>query len=97
MKKTNFVVVFWLVLALVSFGSMLIQLSNFWRNIATLIIPYDNAQEYFTAQDIQRGLLENIPMLVISVILFAIFMKRGLSLYRSLPPSSSKERDSDPI
>lgn len=92
MKKTNFVVVFWLILALVSFITFLIQLSGFWQNIATLIIPYSGADYSLTTQDIQRNLLENVPMLLIAGALFAFFLKKGLKLYHTLP---AKENNSN--
>lgn len=84
MKKTNFVVIFWLVLALISFVTLLVQLSGFWRNIAGLIIPYSNNEYVLSVKDIQRDLLENIPMLLISGTFFVFFMKKGLKLYHSL-------------
>lgn len=94
LKKTNFVVVFWLILSLVSFITFLVQLSGFWRNVASLIIPYNSLDYSFTTQDIQRNLLENIPMLIIAGILFIFFLKKGLKLYRTL---SNKENMADEI
>lgn len=84
MKKTNFVVVFWLVLALISFVTFLIQLSNFWFNISAFIIPYTEPGYSDTLQDLKRSLIANVPMLLISGGLFIFFMRSGLNLYRTL-------------
>ncbi|MGX7200405.1 hypothetical protein [Enterococcus nangangensis] len=87
MKKANFIVIFWLLLALISFVTFLIQLGNFWDNLAYLILPYTNTVEDYlpTTRDIQRDLIRNVPMLAISGLLFGLFLRQGLKLYHALP------------
>lgn len=87
MKKANFIVIFWLLLALISFVTFLIQLGNFWDNLAYLILPYTNTVEDYlpTLRDTQRELIRNVPMLIIAGLLFGLFLRQGLKLYRTLP------------
>ena len=85
MKKTNFIVVFWLLLALISFVVFVINFSGFWDSISYLIIP---SKEYVyegnSKEDLLRKLIQVIPMIVFTVVTFIIGIKQGLKNYNQV-------------
>ncbi len=85
-KKTNFVVIFWLLLSLISFITLLFQLTNLLRNLATLVVPYENV-EYIPLSplDVKRNLIEIVPMSIIALVFFILFLRKGLKLYQAIP------------
>jgi heme/copper-type cytochrome/quinol oxidase subunit 2 len=85
-KKTNFVVVFWLVLAAISFIAFLTGLYNVWRSISYLVIP--STEEYLTRADNLRDLLATVPMTIITVIFFVLFLSQGMRMYKKLSPNA---------
>ncbi|MFW7432065.1 hypothetical protein [Vagococcus carniphilus] len=85
MKKTNFIVVFWLLLALISFVVFVINFSGFWDSISYLIFP---SKEYIyegnSKEDLLRKLIQVIPMIVFTVVTFIIGIKQGLKNYNQV-------------
>ncbi|MFV0560936.1 MAG: hypothetical protein ACK5NA_09550, partial [Enterococcus sp.] len=70
MKKTNFIVIFWLLLALISFVIFAINFYNLLTDISFLIIPSNDKEMYMTMGDVQRDLIRVIPMLIVFSVTF---------------------------
>lgn len=81
MKKVNFVVIFWLTIAIISFVAILISSNAIFSSIAYLIVP--ETGEYANQEYVVRSLITSIPMLVIEGIAFWQGIKLGMSAYRS--------------
>lgn len=81
MKKTNFLVIFWLLLALISFVVALINVSSLLNNISYLIIPSSD-DYYMSKENILRGFITSIPMLLLCLTTFFFGLKQGLRLYK---------------
>ena len=80
MKKTNFLVVFWLLIGIISFVTLLIFATSIFRNVAYIIIP---DQEYYQNRiSVQRSLLTAVPMLIISIVAFYLSLRQGLKTYK---------------
>lgn len=79
MKKTNFVVVFWLLLTLISFVVFLIHFHSFWLAISTLFFPDPDFPR--DNNGIYRELLTAFPMMIATSIGFYIGLKQGLRFY----------------
>jgi hypothetical protein len=80
MKKTNFVVIFWLILALIGFIQFIMNFSSLWTNISYLIVPMKNNG---TRQvQMVRELIRIIPMLILDGVVFYIGLKQGLKYYK---------------
>lgn len=84
MKKTNFIVIFWLLLALISFVIFAINFYNLLTDISFLIIPSNDKEMYMTMGDVQRDLIRVIPMLIVFSVTFVIGVKQGLKNYHKL-------------
>lgn len=82
MKKTNFLVVFWLLLAIISFVVFLVNFYSFWHAVSYLIFP--DTDGYMDGQQIARNLLTAIPMLLITSGAFYFGLKQGLKIYKGL-------------
>ncbi len=80
MKKTNFVVVFWLLLTLISFVVFLSNFHSFWDSIATLLFPNPD-RDFLSKNDIYRELVTVIPMMIATAAFFYIGLKQGLKIY----------------
>ncbi|MGY3749133.1 hypothetical protein [Vagococcus acidifermentans] len=81
MKKTNFVVVFWLILAIISFVVCLINLQIIWDAIGYLIFP-DKNDFYFDSSYTGRRLINSVPMTIITIISFYLSLRQGLNIYK---------------
>ncbi|QIL46208.1 hypothetical protein G7081_03530 [Vagococcus coleopterorum] len=82
MKKTNFIVIFWLVLALIFTIVLLFNLTSIFQSISYLIIPETSNDMYMSADEVKRSLISNIPMAVISIAGMWVGIKSGLKLYK---------------
>lgn len=82
MKKTNFIVIFWLVMALIFTIVLLFNLSTIFESISYLIIP--TTDEYMSAQDVKRSLISSIPMALIAVGGMLTGIKSGLKVYKTI-------------
>lgn len=80
MKKVNFVVIFWLTLAIISFIALLISANSVFDGVAYLIIP--DKGEYSSQDYIVRRLITSIPMLIIEAGAFYLGIKQGMSVYK---------------
>lgn len=78
MKKTNFVVVFWLLLTLISFVVFLFNFHSFWDAISTLIFPDSG---YRSKIDLYREIFSVFPMMIATAFSFYIGLKQGLKIY----------------
>lgn len=79
MKKTNFIVVFWLLLALISFVVFVINFSGLWDSISYLIYPSkDYPYEQGSKEDLLRKLIQVIPMIIFTVVTFIVGIRQGL-------------------
>ncbi|MGX7039891.1 hypothetical protein [Vagococcus fessus] len=87
MKKTNFIVIFWLVLALIFTIVLLFNLSSIFDSISYLIIPETSHDAYMSADGVKRSLISNIPMAIISIIGMTIGIKSGLKVYKTISES----------
>ena len=80
MKKVDFVVIFWLILAIISFSAFLIAFASFWSSISYILIP--STYMYMTKEMGYRNLISSGPMLIVSAITFAVSVKQGLKFYK---------------
>lgn len=79
MKKTNFIVVFWLVIAIISFLGFVFKFGSVWSDISYLIFPDEN---YYDSQiNLKRGLVQNIPLVILYIVTFIFSLKLGLKEY----------------
>lgn len=81
MKKTNFIVVFFLLIVLISFVSFLINLQSFLDSISYVIIP-DTADNYMNYEMINRNFITTIPMLIFTAFIGSLSFKKGLNMYQ---------------
>ncbi|MGG5371291.1 hypothetical protein [Enterococcus sp. AZ007] len=79
MKKTNFVVVFWLLLTLISFVIFLFNFHSFWDAISSLI--FTSPDGYRSKNDLYREMFTDFPMMIVTSISFYIGLKQGLKVY----------------
>lgn len=84
MKKTNFVVIFWLMLALISFVAGLMQLGSIFNAVSYIIIPGD--QEYMSQSDFLRTLISSVPMVLLEAGVFFYSAKTGMKAYNESIP-----------
>lgn len=80
MKKTNFVVVFWLLLTLISFVVFLFNFHSFWDSIATILFPNPDS-DYRSKYDLYREIFTVLPMMIATSVSFYIGLKQGLKVY----------------
>lgn len=81
MKKTNFLVIFWLLISLISFITFLIYFAQIWDSLSYTLIP--STDSYYTKDDILRSLIKSIPMCLLTATSFFLCLKQGLKLYNS--------------
>ena len=79
MKKTNFVVVFWLLLTLISFVVFLINFYSLWDSIGLIFFPSDS--EWQDGNYLYRTFFTAIPMLIVTAASFYLGLKQGLKVY----------------
>ncbi|MCT0017340.1 hypothetical protein EFE32_11075 [Lactococcus lactis subsp. lactis] len=79
MKKTNFVVIFWLILAIGSFIIIYMNLRNFLEDISYLVI---SDRDYMSRRELLRDLITSVPMSLIFGGVFYISVKRGMKEYQ---------------
>lgn len=79
MKKTNFVVVFWLILTLISFIVFLFNFNSFWQYLSSLIFPIDGS--YLDKNRYYRQLFSVTPMLIVTVGFFYAGLRQALKVY----------------
>lgn len=79
MKKTNFFVVFWLLLSLISFIVFVISFSSFWNDIAYLVFPSN--EQYMNEMEIKRDMIKVVPMIILGASVFVVGIKQGLKTY----------------
>ncbi|MGX6980025.1 hypothetical protein ACWN8V_12400 [Vagococcus elongatus] len=82
MKKTNFLVIFWLLLAIISFIVFLVNFYSFWYAISYLIFP--DKEGYMDAQTTARNLMTAVPMLLVTAGTFYLGLKQGLKVYKEI-------------
>lgn len=80
MKKVNFVVIFWLTLAIISFVALLFSANAIFDGISYLIVP--DKEEYSSQEYIIRRLISSIPMLAIEAGSFYLGVKQGMKVYK---------------
>ncbi len=83
MKKTNFIVVFWLLLALISFVVFIINFSSLGNNLAYYIFPGKDIWDK-SRDEIIREFIKIIPMIIFTAVTFIIGIKQGLKKYNSV-------------
>lgn len=81
MKKTNFLVVFWLLIALISFVIFLFSFKSIFESLSYLLIP--SKDSYWEHDDFLRDLISSVPMLTVTLISFFISLKQGLKTYKT--------------
>ncbi|MCM6931202.1 hypothetical protein NE261_05185 [Enterococcus italicus] len=84
MKKTNFFVVFWLLIALISFITFLIFFHTLWDTLSYLLFPATGDEYMMSTNEINRSLFATVPMILLVAGAFAVSLKNGLKLYYSL-------------
>lgn len=85
MKKTNFIVVFWLLLALISFVVFVMNFSSFWRDISFWIISNDQMSfDGMKKEDALRNLIQVVPMIILSIVVFVVGIKQGMKNYNKI-------------
>lgn len=84
MKKTNFIVIFWLVLALIFTIVLLFNLSTIFESISYMIIPTTSADSYMSSDDVKRSLISSVPMALIALIGMFTSIRAGLKVYKNL-------------
>ncbi|MFV0557353.1 MAG: hypothetical protein ACK5MW_01755 [Enterococcus sp.] len=84
MKKTNFIVIFWLLLALIGFVVFAINFYGFFNDISFLLIPTDDKDYYMSTDDALRHLIVAIPMIIVGVTAFIVGIRQGLKYYHQL-------------
>lgn len=82
MKKTNFIVIFWLLLSLIAFVVFVINFSSLWNDIAYWVVPSKDL--YMDKTEITRDLIKVIPMIILSIGVFIVGIKQGLKNYNNL-------------
>lgn len=80
MKKTNFVVIFWLILSLVGFILFIYNFSDLWNSIGYLLIPEEDY--YRTDKDLLRDIIQDLPMAILGVTIFFVAFKQGINHYK---------------
>lgn len=88
MKKTNFIVIFWLVLALIFTIVLLFNLSTIFESISYIIIPSTTADSYMSSDDVKRSLISSVPMALIALLGMVTSIKSGLKTYKGLSESA---------
>ena len=82
MKKTNFIVIFWLLLALISFVVFVINFSSFWNALSFWVIPTENVEMWgMDKEGVVRTFIKVTPMIILSVATFIIAIKQGMKNY----------------
>ncbi|PZL73349.1 hypothetical protein CI088_08430 [Enterococcus plantarum] len=81
MKKTNFLVVFWLLLAIISFIIVATNLYNIFDSISYLLIPATD-NDYQDSNSIIRQLIQGIPLTMIYGTAFYFSLKQGIKTYK---------------
>ncbi|WEG73098.1 hypothetical protein [Vagococcus intermedius] len=84
MKKTNFIVIFWLVLALIFTIVLLFNLSTIFESISYMIIPTTSSDSYMSSDDVKRSLISSVPMALIALIGMFTSIRAGLKVYKNL-------------
>lgn len=84
MKKTNFVVIFWLTLALIFTVVLLVNLSGIFTNFSYILIPAKEADAFMTADDVKRSLLVNVPMACIGLGGMIFATRTGIKMYNQV-------------
>lgn len=84
MKKTNFVVIFWLTLALIFTVVLLVNLAGIFNDLSYIIIPTTEADGYMSMTDIKRSLLVNVPMGLISLVGLFFTTRTGIKMYNQV-------------
>ncbi|MFD2728119.1 hypothetical protein [Enterococcus camelliae] len=84
MKKTNFFVIFWLLLAIISFITFLVSFQSLWNTLAYLFFPATGTEYSMSTNEINRSLFTTVPMLLTVVATFTLSLRNGLKLYHSL-------------
>ncbi|MGX6962233.1 hypothetical protein [Vagococcus xieshaowenii] len=84
MKKTNFVVVFWLLIALISFVVFLMNFYSLFESVSYILFPANYTDGYYSDKhQLFRDLIKTIPMLLIVTGSFVISLKQGLKAYET--------------
>ncbi|MGX7029977.1 hypothetical protein [Vagococcus zengguangii] len=84
MKKTNFVVIFWLLIALISFVVFLMNFYSLFESVSYVLFPVTDNNTYSPDRNqLFRDLITTIPMLIIVTLSFIISLKQGLKAYDS--------------
>ncbi|MBO0421845.1 hypothetical protein BCR22_01270 [Enterococcus plantarum] len=81
MKKTNFLVVFWLLLAIISFIIVATNLYSIFDSISYLLIPATD-NDYQDSNSIIRQLIQGIPLTMIYGTAFYFSLKQGIKTYK---------------
>lgn len=62
-EKTNFIVVFWLLLSLIAFIVFVLNFASLWQDIAYWIVPSKDL--YMDKPEIIRDLIKIVPMIIL--------------------------------
>lgn len=79
MKKTNFIVIFWLLLTLISFIVFLFNFHSFWDSVANIL--FYESDGYRSKNDLYRKIFTVLPMMIATALSFFIGLKQGLKVY----------------
>ncbi|WP_430599642.1 hypothetical protein [Enterococcus sp. DIV0179] len=79
MKKTNFIVVFWLLLSLIAFIVFVLNFASLWQDIAYWIVPSKDL--YMDKPEIIRDLIKVVPMIILGIVVFVIGIRQELKNY----------------